>query len=392
MVRYRRDQPARMDAAARSVARPEGSHGACQARLGETPLLHVQVIGNGDFRGRGMRIRYAVLRCVWLLCGAGIATAGLAQTPVVEVSVPKGFQAYQVVPPGGVGEFGVDFRNNAGVARLSATFGAMDSAEIVWSQYRFVSVGPSHCRIPTPYLSGPDRFGWVIYTDPIPAQSVLSCRYRVERLGASTAELGLRFCVGDAVQPTSCEPVARFGTFADLDLSLEPLVPSIGEPGVQRVRVSLHNRSARAVASRVAATDCHGFSNPTAPATAFDIESPPLVGCRPAPGAFCGPGLERRAYSLGPVAAGTSASCELHIRSIPRSGLRLVPFALVDDRVVLPDGGIAFDPDRRNESRVIGLDLQLLAAPVPVDPRAVALLAAMLWLALIVRQWRARSR
>lgn len=321
------------------------------------------------------------LRWVMVLLGAGVATPGLTQTPVVEISVPEGLPSYQVVPPGGSGDFGIDLRDNSGIARLTAAFGYVDSPESVLSEYRFVSLEPTRCPVPAWMGFNPSGIEWGVFPDPIPAQTMLACRYRVERLESSLNELGLRFCVGEALTQSNCTPVARFGSFVDLDLSLEPLGPWSGDPQVQRVRVVLNNRSSRAVASRIAGTGCHGFDNPSVSTTAFDIVSPPGGGCTPVVTGSCGPGLQKRSYRLGPVAESASASCELHVRSMSRVGTRQVAFAFEDDRVALVGGRRTFDPDRRNGSALIGLDLQLAATPVPVGPRGPLIPGGALWLA-----------
>jgi hypothetical protein len=334
--------------------------------------------------------RFRLAALLWL---PGFATA---QTAADIVSFPGPPSAYFPVAPGGSGEFAFEIRDVGGTGVTGSVGGTLEVPGPVFEQYRFTSLDAASCALPVvqPFLSAPVvRFAFA----PVPPGGTRTCRYRVDRAAGGVGDLGFNTCLlrSEFTFPY-CWRVARIGSLPDLELALDTI--GAGNAAGTLVRLRLVNRSTMDVESRVASTGCHEFGFGSFGPTAFDIDSAFPGGCPRADGALClnftGQLFDSRAFRLGPVPAGGSASCLVRVVPWPGGGADRVPLALYTDRVQLPGGVLAFDPRRERESVEIGLGLAG-ALPVPVGPTAAVILGWVLMLAGAVhlrrRMPRARS-
>jgi len=318
-----------------------------------------------------LSVVFATLACVPAL--------GAAQSVADIVAIPGGSSAYFPIGPGQAGDFAFEIRDTTGLGLSGSMGGVLEVPQTVFGQYVFTPLDAGACAAPVvePFLSSMVvRFAFA----PIAPAGTRTCRYRVQRSTASTSDLGFNACL--LPSPFTfpfCLNKARIGTLPDIELALDTLGAGGSAGTVVRLRVL--NRSAVDVESRVASTACHEFGGGFFGPTSFDLDGDIPDGCARTTGTGCanftGMNFDSRAFRLGPVPAGGSASCL--VRVVPRgtAGLDRVPLFLFEDRVGLPAGEVGFDPVRERETAVIGLGLTG-AVSVPVG------LPALAWLALLV--------
>jgi hypothetical protein len=322
------------------------------------------------FRPGGM----AALAMLWWL--AAPHQVARAQALDELVTIPGQSAAYFPIRPGATGQFTFEIRDTTGLGLSGALGGILEVPQAVFAQYTFTSLDPTTCSAPVlaqEYSATVVRFNFAA-VDPM---AVRRCRYRVDRAPNAISDLGFNACfLRSTFTFPFCINRARFGTLPNQDLVLETL--GAGNPSATLLRLRLINRSSAPIESRVASTDCHEFGGGSFGPTAFDIDSNVAGGCPTAFGTACANFtaqlFDSRAYRIGPVAPGGTASCLLRVRSTGAVGAQQVPMFLFEDRVNLTEGALGFDPQRAGETVTIGLGLPG-AVPVPVGPMAWAVLA-----------------
>lgn len=285
---------------------------------------------------------------------------------------------YQRIEPAQSGTLAFEIRNSGPVEAQGSVGGFIDVPVDVVAQYTVVPADPVACPAPTlaPMLGSHA----LIFPHPrVAAGGTVTCRYSVRRGAGSRDDLGFQVCAFRNMPVIGCGQSVRRGTLPDLSLAVVVIGPIAGEPGAQLLRLDMRNPSKVDVESRIASTACHEFGGGGFAPTAFDVDGAFAGGCPRAGGQGCinftGQLFDSRAFELGPVAAGATASCLVRVR--PRGGgTTQVPLALFGDRVVLAGGAVAFDPERVGERGVIGLGLGA-AEPVPLDRRSGVLFALL---------------
>jgi hypothetical protein len=318
--------------------------------------------------------------------GSLAAPHRIAQAQALDelVTIPGQSTAYFPIRPGAAGQFTFEIRDTTGRGLSGALGGILEVPQAVFAQYTFTSLDPATCSAPVLAQESSAtvvRFDFAA-VDPL---AVRRCRYRVDRAPEAISDLGFNACLLRSVFAFPfCINRARFGTLPDQDLVLETL--GAGSSSGTLLRLRLVNRSSASIESRVASTGCHEFGGGAFGPTAFDIDSNVVGGCPTAFGTACanftGQIFDSRAYRIGPVAPGGTASCLLRVRSFGAVGAQQVPLFLFEDRVDLTGGALGFDPQRAGETVSIGLGLPG-AVPVPVGPMAWAVLALLVMMSAI---------
>jgi len=295
----------------------------------------------------------AVLVCAW---PAHFARA-------LEVSVPADVPGTQVIAPGGSGSFGYTARNpDTGEASGDLT------AQFNWSTTDPVDILAEYAFVPdpaTPGCAAPIRNDALIFRritfriDALAGGASRTCRYRLDRAVSSRYDVEFSLC--DRTDTLFCGPAGfRRGTLPDLVLSI---APEGGDPSLLRITVA--NATTTSLEYKDASSECAEFEGGLFEPVPIDLVndfpgacptgSAGLEGCL----SFTGQNFTNRAFRVGPLPAGGSASCLVRVRNTGFASDDAVAFQLIRDPAAIVGGGGAFDANPMNDDALLGVPVSV---------------------------------
>ena len=327
----------------------------------------------------------AALTCLLAFMHGASAQSGFAPT----LTLPEHIARNQIVAPGQSGEFAFSIVNSGTMAGGVSVFARSDSPAETLAGYTFVALDPVRCQVPIVgvYVVGVETLRFSV--GPVEPAETLTCSYTVTRAPTAVNDLAVGMCpsLQFAGNFFGCNEMYLFGGLPDLALSVEQVAPVAPGATEALVRLRLNNLSGHDVASRIASTDCREFHGGFFDDAPFDVETGFPGSCPLDTGEIClnftGQNFDSYGFRLGPVPAGGSATCLVKLRlHEPASGPVSTSLYLLDDRVTLPNGGTAFDPNRSNE--LANLGILGVANQIPLSSSGLLLLALTLAVAGVV--------
>ena len=339
----------------------------------------------------GSRVRLYSMALAVLLFGltASVAQAQLLDPPYVQILLPEGTSGFVRLQPGESGVLTYAVKNMRTTALGTLTIPVQLTGIGGNYDYLFEAEPGSRCNLTVNPLA--------LTVSGLALGETLICRTGVTRAPTSLSDLKIGFCTfGNCNTPFLFSDLLFAGTLPDMALASTFAATPIGA-STALVRLTASNAGSRAIPTQLVETQCLtiGGVGPV-PLSPFVIENNfasacPTVAIPQRCINVYGQDVIIHGYSIGPIPAGGSASCELRLRfRQPLTAPVSIAMSLPSRTFTNPDGTVEFDPDVTNNTTRIGAAPAAAYEYVPVPALGRDALLLLAGLLVAAAAWRYR--